>query len=203
MLTTARRRIIACLLVASVVAATSIGMQTSTGRASPGAHLLRSPLVGQWERITKCQELVADLKRSGLGATVAQAWVGQTSSTGESSFRPGSPEPTRAYPCRGAIARKHSHFFTTSGNFGSLDWRGGEVDDGSYRIANPTTVKINGVSFHFAVKDDNTLSLAPVLTRAMIRRAVAHPAGFTPAVWAVTVAYAGHTWKRVACSRCG
>jgi len=77
------------------------------------------------------------------------------------------------------------------------------VDDGSYRIANPTTVKIDGVWFHFAVKDGNTLSLAPVLTRAMIRRAVAHPAAFTPAFWAVTVAYAAHMWKRVPCSRCG
>lgn len=192
-----------CVVVATIIAATSIGMEPSTGRASPGAQLLPSPLVGQWQRVTTCKELVSDLKRAGLGATVAQAWVGQTSSTGESSFKPGSPKPTRAHPCRGAIARKHSHFFTASGSFGSLDWQGGQVDDGSYRIANRTTMKINGVSFHFAVKDGNTLSLAPVLTRAMIRRAVARPAGFTPAFWAVTVAYAGHTWKRVPCSRCG
>ena len=185
-----------------VVAATSMGVQASTS-ASPAAQLLPSPLVGQWQRMTTCRELVAALERAGLGATVAQAWVGQTSATGESSFKPGSPKPTRAHPCGGAIARRHSHFFTASGTFGSLDWHGGQVDDGSYRIANASTVKIGGVPFRFAVKDGNTLSLAPVLTRAMIGRAVAHPAEFTPAFWAVTVAYAGHTWKRVPCSRCG
>jgi hypothetical protein len=188
-----------CAVAAGIVAAMSI----SIGNASPSAQLRRSPIVGQWQRVNTCRELVGDLQRAGLGATVAQTWVGQTSSTGESSFKAGSPNPTRAHPCRGAIARKHSHFFTASGSFGSLDWHGGRVDDGSYRVVNPTSVKINGVSFHFAVKNGNTLSLVPVLTRAMIRRAVEHPAGFTTAFWAVTVAYAGHTWKRVPCSRCG
>jgi hypothetical protein len=189
--------------VAGIMAATLIGVSTSIGSATPGSPLLRSPLVGQWQRVLTCKELVGDLKRAGLGATVAQAWVGQTSSTGESSFKPGSPKPTRAHPCRGAIARKHSHFFTASGQFGSLDWHGGQVDDGPYRVVNRRTVKINNVSFHFAVKNGNALSLAPVLTPAMIRRTLTHPADFTPAFWAVAVASAGHTWKRVPCSRCG
>jgi hypothetical protein len=101
------------------------------------------------------------------------------------------------------VARKHSHFFTASGQFGSLDWHGGQVDDGPYRIVNRPTVEISGVSFHCAVTNGNALRLAPVLTRAMIRKAVAHPADFTPASWAVTVAFAGHTWERVPCSRCG
>jgi hypothetical protein len=195
--------IMRCGGVAGIMAATLIGMSTSIGSATPGSPLLRSPLVGQWQRVLTCKDLVGDLKRAGLGAMVAQAWVGQTSSTGESSFKPGSPKPTRAHPCRGAIARKHSHFFTASGQFRSLDWHGGQVDDGAYRVVNRRTVKINNVSFHFAVRNGNALSLAPVLTRAMIRRALANPTGFTPAFWAVTVASAGHTWKRVPCSRCG
>jgi hypothetical protein len=87
--------------------------------------------------------------------------------------------------------------------FGSLDWLGGQVDDGAYRIVNPTTVKINEVSFHFTIKNGNRLSLSPMLTKTMIRKAVAHPAQFSPAFWAVTVAYAGHTWKRVPCTKCG
>jgi hypothetical protein len=82
-------------------------------------------------------------------------------------------------------------------------WHGGQVDDGSYRIVNPTTVRIGGVSFHFTIKNGNMLSLFPMLTSAMIRKAVAHPAQFSPAFWAVTVAYAGHTWKRVTCTSCG
>jgi hypothetical protein len=175
----------------------------ATVKPVPAALVTSSPLVGQWQRVITCNELVADLKRAGLGATVAQAWVGQTSSTGESSFKPRSPQPTRDHPCTGAIARRHSHFFTTSGEFGSLDWHGGQVDDGPYRVVSPTTVKINGVSFHFTVKNGNMLSLSPRLTKTMIRKAVAHPAQFTPAFWAVTVASAGHTWKRVPCPRCG
>jgi hypothetical protein len=119
-----------CVGITSILAAILIGMSTSTGSATPRSPLSRSPLVGRWQRLLTCKELVGDLKRAGLGATVAQAWVGHTSSTGETSFKPGSPKPTRAHPCRGAIARKHSHFFTASGQFGSLDWHGGQVDDG-------------------------------------------------------------------------
>lgn len=173
--------------------------------ASSASRLAASPLVGRWERLNTCQELVADLKRAGLGATVAQAWVGQTSSTGESSFKPGSPKPTLAHPCSGAIPRKHSHFFSTSGRFGSLDWNGGQVDDGPYRIVNTHTVEIGmaHVRFRFTIRGGRTLSLSPILTQAMVRQANAHPPQFSPAFWAVTVAYAGHAWKRVPCSQCG
>jgi hypothetical protein len=137
---------------------------------------------------------------------VAQAWVGQTSATGESSFKPGSPKPTLAHPCTGAIPRVHSHFFTASGRFGSLDWKGGQVDDGPYRALDANTVQIGSgtpaAKFDYAVRGD-LLSLTPILTRSMIRQANAHPAGFTTAFWAVTVAYPGSVWKRVSCSRCG
>jgi len=190
------------LLAVSALAAVSILTAAAVDTAS-GSQSARSPLVGQWKRLTKCSEVVADLKLAGLGATVAQAWVGQTSASGESSFKTGSPAPTRREPCRGAIARVHWHFFTLSGSFGSLDWHGAQVDDGSYTITGPTTVTIGGVPFHFTIENGNTLALRPVLTPAMIRKANAHPAAFTPAFWAVTVAYQGHTWRRVLCSRSG
>ena len=175
--------------------------------ASPASdRLVKSPLVGQWERTTTCQQLVAALKRAGLSATVAQAWVGQTSSTGESSFKPGSPRPTVARPCTGAVPRVHSHFFAASGQFGSLDWKGGQVDDGPYRIINADTVQIGTgtptIRFHFRIRAGKTLTLSPILTRAMIRQANSHPAEFTPAFWAVTVAYPGQSWSRVPCTRC-
>jgi hypothetical protein len=165
--------------------------------------LAGSPLVGRWERVTTCQQLVAELRKAGLGAAAPYAWLGQTSSSGESSFRPGSPKPTKAHPCAGAIPRLHSHFFSASGRFGSLDWRGGQVDDGQYRIVNSTTLRIGLQPFHFRILHGNTLMLSPVLTKAMIRQAAAHPQKFSPALWAISVAYAGHTWKRVACNRCG
>jgi hypothetical protein len=179
----------------------------ATASVSASQRAVSSALVGRWERITTCQQLVADLKQAGLGATVAQAWAGQTSSTGESSFRPDSPKPTAAHPCTGAIARAHSHFFSASGQFGSLDWKGGQVDNGPYRIINSDTVQIGSgtptAKFHFTIHGGNTLTLSPMLTPSMIRQATAHPAGFSSAFWAVTVASAGHTWKRIPCSRCG
>jgi hypothetical protein len=186
----------------AVSAMAAVSIMTAVLAAAAGSESAHSPLVGQWQRLTRCSELVADLKLAGLGATVAQAWVGQTSANGESSFKPGSPKPTRDRPCRGAIARVHSHFFTVSGDFGSLDWYGDQVDDGSYTITGRTTVTFGGVSFHYTIKNGDTLALRPLLTPAMIRKANTHPAAFTPAFWAVTVAYQGHTWKRVPCSRC-
>jgi hypothetical protein len=186
-----------------VVAVVAVGMATSIVAIASASRLVGSPLVGRWQRLTTCQQLVADLKQAGLGATVAQAWVGQTSSTGESSFKPGSPKPTLAHPCTGAIPRLHSHFFGASGRFGSLDWKGGQVDDGTYKIINERTFRIGPVHFRFRILKGNTLMLTPVLTKAMVRQAVAHPQQFSPAFWAVTVAYAGDTWKRVPCSQCG
>jgi hypothetical protein len=38
-------------------------------------------------------------------------------------------------PCRGAVPRVHSHFFTEDGEFGSRDWNGDDVDDGRYRVS--------------------------------------------------------------------
>jgi hypothetical protein len=43
-------------------------------------------------------------------------------------------------PCEGAVPREHSHFFTGFGTFGSLDWRGEQVDDA-------TGVAENRISF--------------------------------------------------------
>jgi hypothetical protein len=90
-------------------------------------------------------------------------------------------------------------FFNAQGQFGSLDWLGGRVDDGTYTIINERTFRIGPVHFRFRIVNNNTLMLTPVLTKTMIRQALAHPAKFSPAYWAVSVAYPGHTWKRVPC----
>lgn len=160
-------------------------------------------LVGRWERVTSCQELVSELDKAGLGPLAPYAWSGQTSSTGLSSFASGSPKPTKARPCTGALKREHSHFFNQSGQFGSLDWLGGKVDDGPYRIINDNALYIGsppaGATFHYRILHGDTLMLSPVLTKAMLRQALAHPQKFSAAGWAVSVAYAGDTWKRVPC----
>jgi hypothetical protein len=153
--------------------------------------------------VTTCQELVNELDRAGLAPLAPYAWLGQTSSSGQSSFAPGSPKPTKAHPCTGALKREHSHFFNKSGQFGSLDWLGGQVDNGPYRIINGNTVYISsppiGAAFHYRILHGNTLMLSPVLTSVMIRKALAHPQKFSVAGWAVSVAYAGYSWKRVPC----
>jgi hypothetical protein len=153
--------------------------------------------------MTTCQELVSELDRAGLAPLAPNAWSGQTSSTGLSSFAPGSPKPTRARPCTGALSREHSHFFSQYGQFGSLDWLGGQVDNGPYRIINGNTVYIGSppiaATFHYRILYGDTLMLSPVLTTAMLSQARAHPDQFSAAFWAVSVAYAGYTWKRVPC----
>lgn len=181
--------------------------ETSQSPTSPRAATPVEGLVGRWERVVRCQELVGELSKAGLGPLALYAWVGQTSSAGQSSFAPGSPKPTRAHPCTGALAREHSHFFDQSGQFGSLDWLGGQVDNGPYRIIDSNTIRIGSppaeVTFHYRILHGNTLMLTPVLTKAMLRQALADPQKFSAAGWAVSVAYAGYTWKRVPCqSRC-
>jgi hypothetical protein len=149
-----------------------------------------------------CKELVADLDKAGLKALTPFAWLGQTSSTNVSSFLPGSPAPTLARPCEGAIPRVHSHFFTSAGAFGSLDWLGGQVDDNDYQIVNDHEVRIGDVTFRYSMTSGGQrLMLVPELTSAMITRALADPAQFSSAGWAVSVAYPGSTWMRVDCQQ--
>ena len=198
-------------LLAAAIATAGCASNSSARPPSPTSrHPATSPkvtaatgLIGRWERVPTCQELVNELDRTGLTPLAPYAWRGQTSTTGSSSFAPGSPKPTKAHPCPGAIKREHSQFFTQSGQFGSLDWLGGQVDNGPYRIINNNTVYIGSppiaATFHYRILHGNTLTLSPVLTRAMLRQALAHPQKFSAVLWAVSVAYAGSTWKRVRC----
>jgi hypothetical protein len=84
-----------------------------------------------------------------------------------------------------------------------VDWLGGQVDNGPYRIINNNTVYIGsppiGATFHYRILHGDTLMLAPVITKAMLRQALAHPQKFSAAFWAVSVAYPGYTWKRAPC----
>jgi hypothetical protein len=204
------RAALALFAAATVTAGCSSNSATSppagtshSPTAAASASSAAAGLAGEWERVTTCQELVSELDKAGLAPLAPNAWSGQTSSTGLSSFAPGSPKPTKARPCTGALSREHSHFFSQSGQFGSLDWLGGQVDNGPYRIINDNTVYIGSppiaAAFHYRIVHGDTLMLSPVLTKAMLRQALAHPDQFSAAFWAVTVAYAGYTWKRVPC----
>lgn len=195
-------------VLAGILATTACGggsgAATSTPSAAPSTSASTAArsvgLVGRWERVIRCEEVVSDLAKAGLTPLAQYAWIGQTSSTGQSSFASGSPKPTSAHPCRGALPRTHSHFFTDSGQFGSLDWLGGQVDDGPYRILNSHSVRIGRVTFHYRILGGDTLKLSPVLTKPMRHQALAQPQKFSDAGWAVSVAYPGYTWKRAPCN---
>jgi hypothetical protein len=92
----------------------------------------------------------------------------------------------------------HSHFFTDTGGFGSLDWEGSPVDDGQYEIVAADRVRIGEVTFRFTIAGDR-LRLRPLLTAEMRREALQHPDEFSDAGWAVSVAYPGSSWQRVPC----
>jgi len=198
------------LMVLIAVTITTVGCGSSSSVPASGTpNAEASPiesavpaLVGRWERVVTCQELVDELDKAGLGPLTPYAWLGATSSTGESSYAAGSPKPTLSHPCIGAIDRQHSHFFTQGGQFGSLDWNGGQVDDGTYQIIDDHTVLIGDgpVTFHYAIQGGQTLALTPVLTKEMVRQALVDPKNFSPALWALSVAYPDYSWVRAPCS---
>jgi len=201
-----RLSLLCCVLVA--LAACSSGSTPTASRSgsapssTPPSSPASSALVGRWQRVTTCQELVTDLEGAGLKALTPFAWLGQTSSRNDSSFLPGSPTPTLARPCVGAISRVHSHFFTSAGAFGSLDWLGGQVDDDHYQVVNDHEVRIGDVTFRYSLASGGKhLTLAPELTSGMITKALADPTQFSSAGWAVSVAYPGSTWMRVDCQQ--
>jgi hypothetical protein len=196
------------LIVLIAVTITTVGCGPSSSVPAAGTpNADASPvesavpaLVGRWERVVTCQEMVGELDKAGLGPLTRYAWLGQTSSKGETSYVAGSPTPTLSHPCTGAIDRQHSHFFTQDGQFGSLDWNGGQVDDGTYRIVDDHTMFIGLVTFHYVIQSGETLKLTPGITKEMVSQAVADPKNFSPALWAVAVAYPTYSWARAPCN---
>ena len=71
---------------------------------------------------------------------------------------PGTPAQLAAKSniCQGAVSRIHSHFFTRSGEFGSLDWNQNQVDDGSYAIIKAGSFRIGPRAvFRYRIVDGN------------------------------------------------
>jgi hypothetical protein len=179
---------VAGLCGALVAAATVAG-------AAPAAQ---SPLVGRWERVTTCRQIVDALAGVGLRSVAPSVLAGNGLVTG-------TPEQLAARRdiCKGAVPRVHSHFFTRTGQFGSLDWSRRQVDEGPYRVVDARTLTIGPPdwrgTFRYRVVGGKALLLTPVLTPADKRFALAHPLRFSVAGWMVAVALAGGEWKRVPC----
>jgi hypothetical protein len=162
----------------------------SAAQASTG--VTTSSLVGRWQTTRTCRGLVEALSKSGL-TPLAPAIVGD--------YFPNQTPAALAKKknvCTGAKPQLHSHFFASSGKFGSLDQHGKQVDDGSYHLLTGNTVKINDGRFRFRIQG-GTLMLTPVVAAAQRQAALAKPLEFNTAGWMVAVSYRGHSWRRVAC----
>ena len=170
------------------VAGRKVSRENATGTSVPA-------LVGRWSRVTTCQEMADALKKAGLGATAPAMLAGN-------GLVPGTPQQLaqKADICSGATPRRHSHFFTSDGAFGSLDWKGKQVDDGRYRVIDRRTFRIGPAEFRYRISRKQ-LMLTPVITAAAKRQALAHPLEFSPAGWQVAVSFPGHAWNRVRCNQ--
>jgi len=170
-------------------AATSISA-TST-QAAPG-----EPLVGEWQRMTACADYVRALTRAGFDEAALDAAAGGGFISGVTMVED-LADP--AHPCKGAVPRRHSHFFTAEGMFGSRDWNGDQVDEGTYEIVDDTLVMPYGfeegppiqVAFQYRIAGE-TIRFDPVIpsdcSTSRCREAAA---------WSVSVALPGKTWRRV------
>jgi hypothetical protein len=190
--------------VAGLFAMTAIGGARPPSPARPASAASNvtsaaAPLVGRWERVNTCQELLRALRRYGLERTAPAMISGN-------GYVPGSPKQIarRRHPCKGAAPRRHSHFFRADGQFGSVDYNNDQVDNGPWHLVDANTLRIGspplaGGTFRIRIRDGR-LHLKPLITAAQKRKALKHPLQFSSAGWMVSVAYPGHAWKRVPCS---
>ncbi len=128
------------------------------------------------------------LTAAGLDEFLADAVYGN-------GLAPGDPNSVVADPttvCEGAVERQHSHFFTADGAFGSKDFHGERVDDGTYTLEGEDGLVINGGRFKYEINGDE-LSLEP--EPVDISTCTTKECRFQ-AAWVLMVALPGTTWTR-------
>ncbi len=163
--------------------------RSATSTPTTTATATTSELVGEWHRMTTCQQRVQALREAGLGEFAAEHAAGEGWIPGVTSVDQ-LKDPKQ--PCRGAVPLRHGHFFTADGLFGSRDAGGNQVDDGTYALPNDGSVVVTkefgDVTFQFDIREDK-LFLTPVLPACATD-------GCFAAQWAVAVAYPGLPWER-------
>ena len=196
-----RLPLMSVLIVLTMVAVGAIGpMAAATPTSATVASARLDPassLVGTWQRVLRCKELVRALEKAGLEEFVLEAVVG-------TGFLPGVTSPDQIadpkHPCKGAVSQLHAHFFTADGQFGSLDGDGNQVDQGTYTIVDDTLVMPYGfeegppilVTFHLRLHRD-WVRFYPVIPSDCSTSSRCLEA----AVWSVSVAFTGKKWTRV------
>jgi hypothetical protein len=162
------------------------GNSSEVPSPAPSTSAATPALVGEWQRLQKCSELEGVMEKASLHKALLESVAGDGWIPGVTKV---SEIKDPAHPCRGSVARKHSHFFTADGQFGSRDANGQQVDDGQYRLKGDDTVVIGGVTFHYMITGGDTLSLKPVTPRCA-------PSCFE-AGWSLAVAFPGYRWHRI------
>ena len=179
---------IACGSDDSPSTATGPGAEQATS-VSPTAE----PLVGTWRRVTTCEEAVQAQTEAGFEVDPAGLAGSEWLPVVDQIADP-------AHPCEGAVPREHSHFWTEDGQFGSLDWNGNQVDEGTYEIIDDHTLVMPygfeqgppiQVEFRYEIHGD-TLSLDPLIPSDCSTKHCQEAYS-----WSVSVAYPGKTWERV------
>jgi hypothetical protein len=83
-----------------------------------------------------CQRIVDMFHDAGMEGQILSNIV-------DHGLLPGVTDVTRIgdppNPCAGTVEQEHSHFFTADGAFGSLDFNGQQVDDGSWTLVDADT----------------------------------------------------------------
>jgi hypothetical protein len=192
-----KRSILVAILLASFGCSPAT-QQPGAGEQSKGTPPASGPsamsppskppaLVGEWQRTQKCPELVKVLTKAGMKSSVLSVLA-------EDGWIPGVSRPSQiknpSRPCEHAVARKHSHFFTADGYFGSRDAKGEQVDDGQYQLIGKNSVVIGGVTFHYNITaGGDTIAFKPVIPDCAPR--------CFKAIWSVSVAYPGYKWHRI------
>ena len=112
------------------------------GTPSASTSLITSEIIGYWHRAQTCAELYSAFEAAGLAQSHA-GWL-------QGNFYGGAEGPTTGDLCAGAAGPlEHSHWFTETGEFGSHDQAGQQVDSGDYILVDPDTVSFPSHSSEF------------------------------------------------------
>jgi hypothetical protein len=112
------------------------------GTPSASPSLVTSEIIGYWHRAQTCAELFSAFEAAGLAQSHA-GWL-------QGNFYGGAEGPTTGDLCAGAEGPlEHSHWFIETGEFGSHDQAGQQVDSGDYILVDPDTLSFPSHSSEF------------------------------------------------------
>lgn len=165
----------------------------ATASAPPGpAGTPTGAITGTWTRLQSCEEQLAAFKSAGLddqaGTMVVGNWVGE-----DETRAPGDE-------CAGARPpEEHSHFFTTTGMFGSIDANGVQVDDGDYLLVDGDTLAFPSHAQEFGYAGQILVDFAVIETTATFQVVLPASCEGTCRVaygWAMSAFFGPKEWTR-------